>query len=255
MLPRPMVIGQQLRTAARRTLEQNGWGQGLLDSRKHRRTTAFYRNFLGPDSLCFDIGANIGERTELFRAIGARTVAVEPQSSCVRELRLKFGDDPRVTVAAVAVGSSPGFAEIAVCDKDSTISTMATHWQTEGRFADREWNRSESVQVTTLDQLVDEHGRPAFCKVDVEGFEVQVFEGLSSPLPCASFEFTQEFLENARSCVALLASLGPVTANAAIGESMRLMGKWTDPDRLFATIERHPDDLLWGDIYVRSLGA
>lgn len=252
---KPLVITQRLRAATRRTLEQTGLGRTLLDSRKHRRTIAFYRNFIGPGSLCFDIGANVGERTELFRAIGAHTVAVEPQSSCVQELRVKFGNDPDVTIAPVAVGSSAGSAEIAVCDEDSTISTMAEHWQTEGRFADREWTRSESVPLTTLDRLIDEHGKPAFCKVDVEGFEVQVFEGLSSPLPCASFEFTQEFLENARSCVALLASFGPISTNAVIGESTCLMGEWTNAERLFATIEDHPDNLLWGDIYVRSLGA
>lgn len=232
-------------------LERSHWGQRQLAKRRRRKAIAFYRNFLSESSLCFDIGANVGARTELFRAIGARTVAVEPQGTCVRELHERFGADSEVVVAPVAVGSHPGTAEIAICDEDSTISTIATHWQTEGRFADREWNRSESVPVTTLDLLVEEHGTPDFCKIDIEGFERQALEGLSKPIPCISFEFTKEFLDEARSCVALLAGIGPLSANASIGESMQFMSAWNDPERLFEEIEDLDDDLAWGDVYVR----
>jgi FkbM family methyltransferase len=123
------------------------------------------------DRFAFDVGANIGQRTELFCAIRARTVAVEPQSACVGELRRRFGEDPKVSVAPVAVGSQPGTAEIAVCDADPTISMMSERWRTDGRFANREWHRRETVAATTLDQLIDEFGRPRFCKIDVEGFE------------------------------------------------------------------------------------
>ncbi len=239
------------RALVRRGLERSRWGQRQLARRRRGKAIAFYRNFLSEDSLCFDVGANVGARTELFRAIGARTVAVEPQGACARELQERFGADSEVVVAAVAVGSHPGTAEIAICDEDSTISTIAPHWQTEGRFADREWNRTESVPVTTLDLLVEEHGTPAFCKIDIEGLERQALEGLSKPIPCISFEFTKEFLDEARACVALLARIGPLSVNASIGESMRFTGAWRDPDRLFQEIEDLDDDLAWGDVYVR----
>jgi hypothetical protein len=108
--------------------------------------------------------------------------------------------------------------------------------------------------MTTLDQLIVSYGKPVFCKIDVEGFERQVLEGLSSPLPCLSFEFTHEFLPEARSCVELLRGIAPVTVNASLGESMRFLGDWVDADTLFVSLEAFAEDDLWGDIYVRSSG-
>ncbi len=248
-----------LRRTIRNTLQRSNWGRGILEARRDRvdaeqreRGVAFYRDFVAAGDLCFDIGANIGNRTELLREIGARVVSLEPQGPCVESLRRKFGDDHAVVIVPSAVGSSPGSAEISVCDDDSTIATMSSRWQNEGRFSDRTWTRSESVPVTTMDHLIAEHGSPSFCKIDVEGFEKQVLEGLSSPVRCISFEFTREFLDDARACVALLENLGPVEVNASYGESMQLADRWVDPDRLFSTIEAQPDDRDWGDIYVRS---
>lgn len=249
-----------LKRSARKALAQSRWGRSYLETRRNRfeaeqrqRGVSFYRGFVEADDLCFDIGANVGNRTELLRDIGARVVAVEPQGSCAEELRQKFAGDPEVIIVPSAVGSSPGTAEIAVCDEDPTISTMSSRWQNEGRFASRKWTRHESVPVTTMDRLIEEHGTPRFCKIDVEGFEKQVLEGLSSPLPCVSFEFTREFLDDARACVELLGNLGPVVANASFGESMQLKESWVGADEIFPIIEAQPDDLDWGDIYIRSL--
>ena len=41
------------------------------------------------------------------------------------------------------------------------------------------WDRAVEVEVTTLDDLIAVHGAPAFCKIDVEGFEVDVLAGLT----------------------------------------------------------------------------
>lgn len=90
-------VGLGLRDFMRNTPEGSGWGRARLEARRRRRAIGFYRGFVQTGALCFDIGANIGGRTELFRAIGARTIAVEPQSACVWELHKRFGDDPGVT--------------------------------------------------------------------------------------------------------------------------------------------------------------
>lgn len=244
---------------ARRALERSGRGRAYLQARRDRlessqreRGVSFYRDFVGAGDLCFDIGANVGNRTVLFREIGARVVAVEPQGTCVKRLAERFGEDPDVAIVPSALGGHTGTAEIAICEEDPTISTMSERWQSEGRFADRTWSRRESVPVTTLDLLIEEHGAPSFCKIDVEGFEIEVLRGLSAPVRCVSFEFTHEFLGTARECVEHLASLGPIAASASFGETMELATDWIPPDRLFSTIEQQPDHLDWGDIYVRS---
>ncbi|HEU4945372.1 MAG TPA: FkbM family methyltransferase [Solirubrobacterales bacterium] len=254
-----MNPGELIKRSVRKALETTPRGRAYLASRhrrmaaeQHERGVSFYRDRIEPRGLCFDIGANVGNRTEMLREIDARVIAVEPQGSCVRELRDRFADDSDVVVVASALGSSPGKAEIAVCDDDPTISTMSARWQNEGRFSDQTWTRQEEVEVTTMDRLIEEHGSPSFCKIDVEGFEKEVLEGLSAPVRCVSFEFTREFLDDARACVALLGNLGPIEVNVSFGETMCLAQAWTDAETIFSMVESNVAGQDWGDIYVRS---
>ncbi len=53
----------------------------------------FYRAFIAPGALCFDIGAHQGAKTKLFRQLGATVVAVEPLPDCFAVLERAFSDD------------------------------------------------------------------------------------------------------------------------------------------------------------------
>ena len=44
-----------------------------------RRGLNFYSELIKKDDLCFDIGANYGNRSEVFIKLGAKVVAFEPQ--------------------------------------------------------------------------------------------------------------------------------------------------------------------------------
>jgi len=44
------------------------------------------------------------------------------------------------------------------------------------------------VKVITLDELIETHGIPAFVKIDVEGYEAEVFAGLSRAIQVVCFE-------------------------------------------------------------------
>ena len=46
----------------------------------------FYRAILPPNALCFDVGANVGEKSEALLLAGARVVAFEPNPLVVPEL-------------------------------------------------------------------------------------------------------------------------------------------------------------------------
>src|ERR1700691_2125052 len=72
----------------------------LLDKKGLRRfqdDVALYAPFISPGDLCFDVGANIGEKTEVFLALGARVVAFEPQPYCARETAARCGPNRRLT--------------------------------------------------------------------------------------------------------------------------------------------------------------
>ena len=44
------------------------------------------------------------------------------------------------------------------------------------------WTKTVPVSVTTLDALIGKHGAPAFIKIDVEGAEPSVLEGMAAGL-------------------------------------------------------------------------
>src|SRR5580765_390764 len=62
----------------------------------------FYRQFVHRGSLVFDIGANVGERTQIFLDLGASVVAIEPVPSCLARLREIWSDRLRIVPCAVA---------------------------------------------------------------------------------------------------------------------------------------------------------
>jgi hypothetical protein len=73
------------------------------DRRRAAAMDRLYGSFVRPGDLVFDVGAHIGDRVASFLRLGARVVAVEPQPSMVRALRLLYGRSKSVAIEALAV--------------------------------------------------------------------------------------------------------------------------------------------------------
>ncbi len=227
---------------------------------RHRRMADFYGEFIGPGDVAFDIGAHVGSRVRAWRRLGARIVAVEPQPDCLRVLRLLFGRNPQVTIVPLAVGSAPGTARLAISSATPTVSSMSPDWigsvTEDQRFAKVRWDASVEVAVTTLDDLVAAHGEPAFCKIDVEGFEVQVLTGLSRPLRALSFEYLPPAHDDALAALALVQGLGDYRYNYSPVETMHFASEtWLTADDLEALLERYRPLGRSGDVYARLVSA
>ncbi|MBA3767616.1 MAG: FkbM family methyltransferase [Acidobacteria bacterium] len=177
------------------------WG-GLRDASQK----SFYATFISSHDVVFDVGANVGQRTQIFSELCQRVVAVEPQAECVRHLRSRFMFSKNVLIERIALGDHEGEATIRESDSH-TISSMSSRFiETVGksRFSESSWEREVKVEMKTLDQLIGKYGLPKFIKIDVEGFEAQVLAGLNSAVPYISFEFTPELMDEAEKCVARL---------------------------------------------------
>lgn len=213
--------------------------------------TALYGQFINAGDLCFDVGANVGNWTDVLLALGAKVVCIEPQPRCVEILRHKYQGNSRVVIVPKGLAAQESIMSLSLCESVHTIATFSDKWKT-GRFRDYEWKSTIDVPVTTLDALIQEFGVPVFCKIDVEGFEYHVLQGLSCPIPVVSFEFTREFIDDAKQCMDYLESLGRVEFNYALGEVPKLaLDRWTDADTIINVLDKIGDDLLWGDIYAR----
>ena len=189
---------------------------------RRRQLTRFYARFIQPGDLCFDIGAHVGSRLRAWLPLGARIVS-------------------RVRT---------GVAELFVSPRTPTVTSLSPAWiavvRRDPSFERVRWDHTVAVPVTTLDRLIAAHGLPAFCKIDVEGYELEVLKGLSQPIRALSFEYLRADLDAARACVVHLAALGPYEFNGSAGEAQRLRSPvWLDAD----------DCLTWLDTLARASGS
>ena len=210
LLPKMLGLAGSTRALARSAIKRasisaNVYGAALA-AKRHlvdrpglralREEIELYRVLLPARSLCFDVGANGGLRTEALLRAGHRVVAFEPQPECVRELKARCGRSSALTIVQAAAGEAGAVATL-YQRAQSGQSGLVANWEGTilGRF---------DVPVITLDMAIAKYGVPHYCKIDVEGYELQVLMGLTSPVPLVSIEYhlTPEDIEKTRRCVA-----------------------------------------------------
>ncbi len=159
------------------------YGPALWFSRQLRPTRIkvlhddiiFFKSLLPNSALCFDVGANRGGKSEAMLKAGMRVVAFEPSQEALIELRARCSKNPLWTLMPAAVGSEPGIAKL-YCRQDSGLSSLRDDWI-------GETINTEYVPVVTLDNAIKTFGNPFYCKIDVEGWELEVLEGTHSSSP------------------------------------------------------------------------
>lgn len=214
----------------------------------------FYRHVLSPGDIVFDVGAHVGTRARAMRSAGAQVIALEPQAPFARFLRFALPAD--IVVHEVAVGSVDAEAEMAVSSRHPTLSSLRTDFVTDAAkapgFEHVRWDNTARVRVVTLDRLIRDHGHPSYIKIDVEGFELEVLSGLSSPVKLVSVEFLPGFPHLTVAVLERLAELGDYLFNPVVGEkAVFLWPEWRDGDSVREWLLSQSPDATSGDLFAR----
>ncbi|MEM6343684.1 MAG: FkbM family methyltransferase [Bacteroidota bacterium] len=226
--------------------------------RNRQRLKRFYAPFVPKGSLCFDIGAHLGNRSDAWLALGAKVVAVEPQPACIRYLKRHFEDNPDFTLLEAALGERSGRLPLYVSELTPTISTLADEsWRQ--AMADKtsfhvQWDQTIEVPVYSLEQLIEQYGIPDFCKLDVEDFELPILKGLQTAIPSLSFEYFIPSIQSALACIEELERIGAYEYNWSFGESQRFeREKWINSSEMKAILAGYGENDRSGDVYARLL--
>lgn len=221
-----------------------------------KRNALFYKQLVKTNDLCFDIGANIGGRTKTFLDLGAKVIAVEPQSIFYNALQKQFSNNNNFKVLQAAVGAINGTLKLKISTLFPMVSTLANQqWINtiiKPSKLNIKYDKEEIVNVFTLDDLIEKYGLPNFCKLDVEGFELAVLKGLSHKIPLICFEFFNYDMNNTLLCLEELKRLGFKNFNWSKGEQQQFkMDNWFGVDLLLKDINKNNDKKFSGDIYAK----
>lgn|SRR3989338_592284 len=172
---------------------------------------AFLYPLINPKSLCFDVGANVGDVTETFLKLNAKkVVSIECDPQNIRILKRRYHGNRKVEIVGKAVSDSNLTRSFYQVEEGSAYNTLSTKWKT--ILEDKQLNRLHEtfrftkeckVETITLDSLIQQYGTPDCIKVDVEGYELNVFKGLHYQIPLIWFEanlpeFLMESIESIR---------------------------------------------------------
>jgi FkbM family methyltransferase len=152
-----------------------------LNAQYEKRFNKALENTIRPGDVVWDVGANVGFYTELFsRWVGpnGQVVAFEPNPKPLAEAEQRVRDCSWVSLENVALGARNETLMLVV-QKDYSKSGHVSSDADECR----EGEYGFPIQVNTGDTVCKRIGRvPNVIKIDVEGFEEEVLQGLRDSL-------------------------------------------------------------------------
>ena len=230
----------------------------LKEKQSEKKRLAFYEQLISPNDLVFDVGANRGNRVKIFVQLGAKVVAIEPQKACYTFLKRRFGR--KIIVIPKGAGEKEDKKLFYIADS-SVLSSFSEDFiestQKSGRFKQFKWNKSEYIDITTLDSLIQEYGIPQLIKIDVEGYELEVLKGLSYSVNYISFEYTVP--EQTKKTIDCIKQIGNINGNKtlfnySVGESMEFaLQEWLPIDKMIDLVcTQDFENTGFGDIYAHK---
>lgn len=144
----------------------DGKGLSIILNRAEPRQLQLARSWVTPESICFDIGANVGLYTLLFGKCGQHVYSFEPVPRNVHYLYrvVSLNRLPNVTILPWAVSDRVEFTRFALGDNCAVGKLAAAGTQ--------------PAACVSVDEFIERYGAmPDLHKIDVEGAEERVLRG------------------------------------------------------------------------------
>ena len=170
-------------------------------------------------------------------------------------MEIAYDGKAQIEVVRAVAGERCGMATIQLSDARDDVSTVDPNWPSDleacyGSYKGL-WNRTESVPMVTIAALVEQFGRPDFVKIDVEGYEECVLDGMAEQPPLLSFEIHRFLLEKAFACIEkpLFAAGSRFNVTDESGSNLELRD-WVGAAQIKEFLRSIEDTRTYRDVYV-----
>ena len=153
----------------------------IMDGYWESWITKLLAQIVQPGFICIDIGANFGYFSILMSELSGttgKTYAIEPNPQIAELLRsTRFVNGGKFEVIETAISDKKGEATLTINDRELGGGTIKKNELKKGRS-------QVAVQTISVDELIKEKnmGRADIIKMDVEGVEPMVFEGMKETI-------------------------------------------------------------------------
>lgn len=140
---------------------------------------------LSPD-VVVDVGANAGQFASELRLAGfaGPIVSIEPVSDAFQQLSAQSRSDATWTAIHCALGTQRGSVDINVSANSMSSSLLGMSDTHKKAAPDSSYIRREKVALYRFDEVAEiKPFQRIFCKIDTQGFERQVLEGIGEMWP------------------------------------------------------------------------
>lgn len=124
------------------------------------------------DCFAIDVGSNVGAHTMVMLLLGARVVAIEPQTDFCVASRLSAAAAGYANRSHIVCG---GLAPSRSTPRTDKLGLDTNNWRYEGKISDMPY-RLEPVALVSLERLVSHHLKVDMLKIDTDSIDCLVLQ-------------------------------------------------------------------------------
>ena len=148
----------------------------------------FHKKFLIKDSLIFDLGANLGDKSHIFSFFTKNIVLYEPEENLASILRLRFKKHKTIDVNETLVTEKIGVVNFYSVTGQEAYSSILLDYQKNFDHLKNNEIILKKKNSTNLTAEIKKYGMPFYIKVDCEGAEELILKNLDYRIRIISFE-------------------------------------------------------------------
>lgn len=135
--------------------------------------------------LIYDVGLHDGDDTAYYLRLGFRVVAIEANAELADAAARRFASEVsagQLEIVNIGISANRGVAQFWICDEHSEWSSF------DREIASRHGCAHHAIEIQTVpfDAVLEKHGIPYYCKIDIEGCDYLCLEAMR-PSQCPPF--------------------------------------------------------------------